>query len=99
MTRREMDAHGALNAVFSNLFNELYVTEILGDVGDLGMAFQQIDYGEVREFLKELQRLRRGQFLPVKDSDRGEFLESLVETLECGDASHARISEWIATLS
>jgi hypothetical protein len=99
MTRREMDVHGALNAIFSNLFNELYVTEILGDVNDLGMAFQQIGYGEVREFLKELQRLRRGQFLPVKDSDRGELLESLVETLECGDASHARINEWVAALS
>lgn len=99
MTRREMDSYGALNAIFSNLFNELYVKEILGDVDDLGMAFQQLDYGEVRRFLKELRRTRREQFLPVRDSDRGMLLESLVESLECGDISHARIDEWLAALS
>ncbi|HEO65252.1 MAG TPA: hypothetical protein ENI73_05195 [Spirochaetes bacterium] len=32
MTRQEMDAHGALNAIFSNLFNETYVTKVLWDV-------------------------------------------------------------------
>ncbi len=99
MTRREMDAHGALNAIFSNLFNETYVTKVLGDVKDLGMAFHQIDYREVREFLKELQRRRKGHILPVKDSDRGDLLKSLVETLEYDDVSCGRINEWIAALS
>jgi len=99
MTRREMDAHGALNAVFSNLFNGTYVTKVLGDVKDLGTAFMQIDYGDVREFLEDLQRLRRGHTLPVRDSDRGDFLKSLVEALEYGDASHGGINEWIAALT
>jgi hypothetical protein len=98
MTRREMDAHGALNAIFSNLFNECYVTEILGDVDDLGTAFQQIDYGEVRVFLKELQRSRGGQLLQVKDSDRDKLLESLVEVLECCDSSYVQVNEWVAEL-
>lgn len=99
MTRREMDAHGALNAIFSNIFNETYVAKVLGDVKDLSTAFQQLDYREVRELLKKLQTLRRGHMLPVKDSKRGEFLKSLVETLEYGDASHGGINDWIAALS
>ena len=99
MTRREMDTYGALNAIFSNLFNELYVKEILGDVDDLGMVFQQLDYGEVRGFLKELYRARRKQFFPVRDSDRGLLLERLVESLECGDISHVRIDEWLVAFS
>ena len=99
MTRQEMDAHGALNAIFSNLFNETYVTKVLWDVKDLGTAFYQIDYREVREFLKELQRLRKGNILPVKDSDRGDLLKGLVETLEYDDVPHGRINEWITALS
>jgi len=75
------------------------VAKVLGDVKDLSTAFQQLDYREVRELLKKLQTLRRGHMLPVKDSKRGEFLKSLVETLEYGDASHGGINDWIAALS
>ena len=63
------------------------------------MAFYQIDYREVREFLKELQRLRKGNILPVKDSDRGDLLKGLVKTLEYDDVPHGGINEWIAALS
>ena len=99
MTRREMDSHGALNTIFSNLFNEIYVKEILGDVDDLVAAFQQLDYGDVRGFLKELRGKRMRGFLPVKESERGKVLESLVESLECDDVPYARINEWLAALS
>ena len=94
-----MTDDGALNAIFSNLFNETYVTKVLWDLKDLGMAFYQIDYREVREFLKELQRLRKGNILPVKDSDRGDLLKGLVKTLEYDDVPHGGINEWIAALS
>ena len=49
--------------------------------------------------MKELQRLRKGNILPVKDSDRGDLLKGLVETMEYDDVSCGEINEWIAVLS
>lgn len=100
LTRRDMDAHGALTAIFSNIFNEVYINDVLGDVDDLSTAFLQIDYEEVKGLLKSLRGLRRGPFLPVKDSDRGRLLKGLVDILtECDALQNSKLDEWIAGLA
>jgi len=80
-TRMEMEQHGDLLAILSNLQNPVYQALALGDVVDLGES--------LAEFIPELPRLRSeyrlaraGPERPVPDDDRLTVMRNFVQILE-----------------
>lgn len=80
-TRMEMEQHGDLLAILSNLQNPVYQHLVLDDVEDIGDA--------LAEFIPDLPRLRKeyrlaraGPERPVPDRDRLTMIKSFIQILE-----------------
>jgi hypothetical protein len=92
-TNREMEQFGDLLAILSNLWNETYDKEIIGDCGDLGHALS-LFVKDLPMLRKEYRKIRRGPAIPIADTKRMCVLEDFIEVLESANQS----SELIATL-
>ena len=92
-TNREMEQFGDLLAILSNLWNETYNKEIIGDCGDLGHALSSF-VKDLPMLRIEYRKIRRGPAIPIADTKRMCVLEDFIEVLESANQS----SELIATL-
>ena len=92
-TTNEMAYHGALTAIFSNLENMTYVSEVFSDVNDFPREIQNITRDEIRESRLLIKPYVREKMIP-SDSKRFEILESFVDLLEQGGS----IESWVLNL-
>jgi len=92
-TNREMEQFGDMLAILSNLWNETYNKEIMGDFGDLGHALSSF-VKDLPMLRKEYRKIRRGPAIPIADTKRMCVLEDFIEVLESANQSN----ELIATL-
>ena len=90
-TNREMEQFGDLLAILSKLCNEVFLKEILYDVGDLGCSLSMF-LKDIPGLRKEYREIRRGPTVPIADMRRIDVLESFVEVLESDNQSSELIS-------
>lgn len=99
-TTRDMEKFGSLMAIFSNLFNETYMGDMLTTVDDLVAEFSRIPYGEVRERKKKAKRERSYPRLPVSPKQREPKLKEFIEILEEDPTDITiRIQTWLEGLA
>jgi hypothetical protein len=80
-TRMEMEQHGDLLAILSNLQNPVYQALALGDIKDLGEALAE-SIPELPRLRNEYRLTRAGPERPVPDDDRLPMMLSFVQILE-----------------
>jgi len=92
-TTNEMSHYGALTAVFSNLENETYVSEVFSDVKDFIREMQDITREEIRKswFLIKPYACKE---IVHSDEKMSEFLDTFVTLLE-GNCS---VEDWFSKL-
>jgi len=83
-TRVEMEQHGDLLAILSNLWNPAYHRLVLNDVQDLSQALGQYipDLPRLRE---EYRLLRVGPERPVPDEDRLGMMQDFLKAMESSE--------------
>lgn len=80
-TNREMEQFGDLLAIISNLWNEDYQKEIIGDINDFAQCLSP--FAEKLSHLKnEYRVVRMGPELPIPDNKRKNCLELIIRSLE-----------------
>ena len=80
-TNREMEQFGDLLAIISNLWNENYQKEIIGDIYDIARHLGPF-VGELSHLRNEYRMVRIGPELPISDNKRKNCLELFVRSLE-----------------
>ena len=80
-TNREMEQFGDLLAILSNLWNENYQKEIIGDINDFAHHLSQF-VEELSHLRNEYRVVRMGPELPIPDNKRKNCLELFVRSLE-----------------
>lgn len=80
-TNREMEQFGDLLAIISNLWNENYQKEIIGDMNDFARHLSPF-VEELSHLRNEYRVVRMGPELPIPDNKRKHYLELFVRSLE-----------------
>jgi hypothetical protein len=95
-TTKEMEKYGALLAVFSNIENENYINEVLGDVVDFVREMQNVAEEEIQEARKLIRTFPQ---CPLIGSDERrpvilrEFIAIIRDEIE--DISDLDIEKWL----
>jgi hypothetical protein len=87
-TRMEMEQHGDLLAILSNLRNPVYQALALGDIKDLGESLAQF-IPELPRLRAEYRLTRAGPERPVPDDDRLPMMLSFVQLVESSQDDQA----------
>lgn len=94
-TTNDMGKYGALTAILSNLENEIYVKEVLGDVNDFVYELASIAEDEL-EVARNLIKPYHNDFLVSSDAKRLNLLHEFVTILEHSDKKNeVNVEKWL----
>ena len=95
-TTKEMEKYGALLAVFSNIENENYINEVLGDVVDFVREMQNVAEEEIQEARKLIRTFPQCPLIR-SDERRPVILREFIAIIrdEIEDISDLDIEKWL----
>ena len=97
-TTNDMGKYGALTAILSNLENEIYVQEVMGDIKDFVYELASIAEDEL-EVARNLIKPYHNDFLVSSDTKRINLLNEFVTILEHSDKKNkVNVEKWLVNL-